>query len=105
MEEIKEEKRWSLTSWSAFLEGVLLYLSSKKCCFVAKTAVCLFVSKAFCSNPLSVQRNKLFVFVFKNIFLKHKLLDGKEKKEPTCTLSGKACSKLMLDLNVSQKNK
>ncbi len=80
MEEIKEEKsKWSLTSWSVFLEGVLLYLSSKKCCFVAKTAVCLFVSKAFCSNPLSVQRNKLFVFVFKNIFLKHKLLEKKNQ--------------------------
>lgn len=74
-----------------------MYLSSKKCCSVAKTAVCLFVSKAFCSNPISVQLNKLFVFAFKNLFLKHKLLDGKEMKELTCTLSGKAHSKLMLD--------
>lgn len=69
----------------------------QKCCSVAKTAVCLFVSKVFCSNLISVQLNKLFVFAFKNLLLKHKLLDGKEKKELTCTLSGKARSKLMLD--------
>ncbi len=34
---------------------------------------------------------------FQKYIFKHKLLDGKEKKELTCTLSGKACSKLMLD--------
>lgn len=56
-----------------------IYLSSKKCCSVAKTAVCLFDSKTFCSNPFPVQLNKLSVFAFKS-FLIHKLLDGKETK-------------------------
>lgn len=69
MEEIKVEKsKWSVLSWSVFLEGVLYICQAKKCCSVAKTAVCLFDSKTFCSNPFPVQLNKLSVFAFKSFF-------------------------------------
>lgn len=75
MEEIKEEKsKWSVTSWSVFLEGVLYICQAKM---------------LFCSQNCS-----LFIRIQSLLF---KLLDGKEKKELTCTLSGKARSKLMLD--------